>query len=85
MLILWMSSKVIRSILLNLFLQESHSKLSFSDGFMFRLKIAVPREMALYKKEVTTKGITKYRDTPESMLIERELILLPKLTVSLHT
>lgn len=52
---------------------------------MFRYKIAIPREMALYKKEVTTKGITKYRDTAESMLIERELILLPKLTTSLHT
>lgn len=52
---------------------------------MFRFKIAIPREMALYKKEETTKGVTKYRDTPESIKIEQELILLPKLTVALHS
>lgn len=52
---------------------------------MYRLSIAVPRELGLYKKEVTSKGITKYRDTAESLRLERELILLPKITVSLHT
>lgn len=56
-----------------------------SDGYFFRLKIAVPREIALCKKEVTTKGVTKYRDTAESVQMERELTLMPKLTVALHT
>lgn len=52
---------------------------------MFRYKIAVPREIALHMKEVTTKGVTKYRDTTQSIKMERELILLPKISVSLHT
>lgn len=55
------------------------------DGYMFRYKIAVPREIALHMKEVTTKGVTKYRDTVQSTTMERDLILLPKITVSLHT
>lgn len=55
------------------------------DGYMFRYKIAVPREMALLKKEITSKGITKYKDTVESIKLERETILLPKISVSLHT
>lgn len=56
-----------------------------SDGFMFRYKIAVPREIALHMKEITSKGITKYRDSVQSRKMERELILLPKISVSLHT
>lgn len=52
---------------------------------MYRFAIAVPREIALSKKEVSTKGITKYRDTVDSLKLERDLILLPKVTVSLHT
>lgn len=56
-----------------------------SDGYMFRMKIAVPREIALMMKEVSSKGITKYKDTPESVRVERELILLPKISVALHT
>lgn len=47
--------------------------------------MAVPREVALLKKEVTTKGITKYRDTVESLQLERETVLLPRINVSLHT
>lgn len=52
---------------------------------MFRLKIAVPREIALHMKEVTSKGVTKYKITSHSLKMERELILTPKITVSLHT
>lgn len=36
------------------------------------------------KKEVSQKGITKYRDTIDSLNLERETVLLPRLTVSLH-
>lgn len=52
---------------------------------MFRYKIAIPREIALHMKEVTTKGITKYRASPQSVKMDRELMLIPKITVSLHT
>lgn len=66
-------------------MNPTHDSIFLSDGHFFRLKIAVPREIALCKKEVSTKGVTKYRDTPESVQMERELTLMPKLTVSLHT
>lgn len=52
---------------------------------MFRYKIAVPREIALHMKEMNSKGVTKYRPTAKSLKMERELILTPKITVSLHT
>lgn len=57
----------------------------FIDNYLYRFVIAVPREFVLLKKEVTQKGITKYRDTPESLALERETILLPRLNVSLHS
>lgn len=57
----------------------------FPDGYMFRYKIAIPREIALHMKEVTAKGVTKYKATSQSLKMERELIWLPKITVSLHT
>lgn len=56
-----------------------------ADYFLFRFTIAVPREVALLKKEVTQKGVTKYRDTPESLQLERDTVLLPRLTVCLHS
>lgn len=61
-----------------------NSILASTDYFFYRFTIAVPREVALLKKEVSQKGVTKYRDTIESLLLERETVLLPRLTVSLH-
>lgn len=52
---------------------------------MFRYKIAIPREIALHMKEMTSKGVTKYRATTQSMKMERELMLTPKIAVSLHS
>lgn len=66
-------------------IQINKKFVSLSDGYMFRYTIAVPREIALHMKEVSTKGVTKYRSTNQSLTMERELILLPKLTTSLHT
>lgn len=81
-----MLSKVISTFLLQFCdFQIKCVFLCNSDGYMFRYKIAVPREIALHMKEVTTKGVTKYRDTTQSTTMERELILQPKITVSLHT
>lgn len=57
----------------------------FLDGFLFRFKIGVSREIALLKKEVSLKGITKYRDTPDSLQLEQESVLLPRVNVSLNT
>lgn len=55
------------------------------DGFMYRFRIAIPREIALHMKEVTLKGVTKYRESTKSKKMEKELILLPRITVALHT
>lgn len=37
------------------------------------------------KKTITTKGVLAYRDTESSRIYERDLLVLPKLTVCLHT
>lgn len=37
------------------------------------------------KKTITTKGVLAYRDTEASRTYERDLLVLPKLTVCLHT
>lgn len=37
------------------------------------------------KKTVTNKGVLAYRDTEASRIYERDMLVLPKLTVTLHT
>lgn len=37
------------------------------------------------KHTITTNGVAKYRDTKESLKLESELFLKPKLTTVLHT
>lgn len=87
MLIVWISLKV-HSHSSEKYASKTHN-ISFAfllaDNFLFRFTVAVPREVALLKKEVTLKGITKYRDTAESLHLERDTVLLPRLTVSLNT
>lgn len=56
-----------------------------ADGFLFRIRIAIQKELALIKKTVTNKGVLAYRDTEASRIYERDLLVLPKLTVYLHT
>lgn len=36
------------------------------------------------KETVTSEGLTAYRDNPESLTLEKNLIHLPKLTGTLH-
>ncbi|XP_069697257.1 nucleolar protein 6 isoform X2 [Periplaneta americana] len=54
------------------------------DGFVFQLKVAHQREIVLLKETVTPEGVTKYRDTEESLALEKSIIHLPKLTSALH-
>lgn len=54
------------------------------DGFVFRLHVAHPREISLLKEIITPEGVTKYRDTEESLALEKSIVHLPKLTSSLH-
>lgn len=54
------------------------------DGYVFRLKVIHQKEIALMKQEISTNGILKYRDSPESIEMEKETIILPKITSALH-
>lgn len=56
----------------------------FKDGYVFHVEISHAKEIALMKKEVTEKGLTSYKDTPESIALEKRYVLLPKITSSLY-
>lgn len=56
----------------------------FKDGFVFRLRIACTKEIALLKEMTTPLGLTKYRDTPQSLALEKKVVHSPKLTSALH-
>lgn len=51
---------------------------------MFRLHVAHQHEIYLLKKTTTPEGVTKYRDTEESLDLEKRIVHLPKLTSALH-
>jgi U3 small nucleolar RNA-associated protein 22 len=55
-------------------------------GFVFRLQIVHPKEIALAKEEISpTNNLTKlYRENEESLRLEYESKILPKLTSYLH-
>lgn len=59
--------------------------ISYTDGQIYRLTIALTKELLLMKHTITSKGVTKYRDTVESLKLESKLFLKPKLTTVLHT
>lgn len=54
------------------------------NGFVFRFRIYYPGELSLIKKELMPDGMIRYRDTEESLNLERSMVQLPTLTSSLH-
>ncbi|VVC45437.1 Hypothetical protein CINCED_3A008556 [Cinara cedri] len=54
------------------------------NGFVFRFRIYYPGQISLLKKEVLPDGMIRYRDTEESLILERSMIQLPTLTSSIH-
>ncbi|XP_075220979.1 nucleolar protein 6 Mat89Ba isoform X2 [Lycorma delicatula] len=54
------------------------------DGYIFKLRVVYPREIALMKEIKTSEGLIAYRDTTESLKMEQHLLHLPKLTGTLH-
>ncbi|XP_075223571.1 nucleolar protein 6-like isoform X3 [Lycorma delicatula] len=56
----------------------------FKDGYIFKLRVVYPREIALMKEIKTSEGLIAYRDTTESLKMEQHLLHLPKLTGTLH-
>ncbi|XP_063980867.1 nucleolar protein 6 [Diachasmimorpha longicaudata] len=56
----------------------------FKDGFVFRLRVAHQKEIALLKQQLGEDGVIKYRDNEESISLENHLFHLPKLNGALH-
>ncbi|CAL1536080.1 unnamed protein product [Lymnaea stagnalis] len=54
------------------------------NGFVFRLKIANSRELAVLRTLKTESGMVKFKDTDESTALECEIVALPHLTNLLH-
>lgn len=55
----------------------------YQDGFVFRLRVAHQKEIALIK-QVKEDGVIKYKDNKESIELENKLFHLPKLSSALH-
>lgn len=56
----------------------------FYEGFVFRLRLFQPKEISLLKKYVNEEGAVAYKDTPESLELERKLDILPKIIGALN-
>uniref|UniRef100_T1HQ96 Nucleolar protein 6 n=1 Tax=Rhodnius prolixus TaxID=13249 RepID=T1HQ96_RHOPR len=54
------------------------------DGYVLRLYLGYSKEIALLKQQISAEGVTFYRDTPESILLEKKFINLPKVTGALY-
>jgi len=52
-------------------------------GFVFRLVIAYGREVGLLKRSVEN-GLVKFQDTPQSLELECQTSLLPRLSAALR-
>ncbi|RVE45335.1 hypothetical protein evm_010040 [Chilo suppressalis] len=53
------------------------------DGLVFRLEIAHPKEITLLRKEME-KGVAKFRETEESVKLQCDTVLMPRLRGALH-
>lgn len=53
-------------------------------GYIFKLFIAYHRDVALLKRLVEPNGIVKYRDNPESLLLQRDQEITPRLATALR-
>lgn len=51
----------------------------YYEGLLFRYKIYHPKEVSFLKKSITAEGVIVYRDTKESMNLEEELNIKPKI------
>lgn len=56
----------------------------FYNGLVFRYTLYHPREVAALKKSITSDGLTSYKDTEESLQLEKELNIRPKIISALR-
>lgn len=73
-------------------LQEHHQIISqasqdyidiYYEGFVFRYLLNVPKEIGLMKKEATNNGEMRFRESRESIIMEKNLAILPKVSGAL--
>lgn len=55
----------------------------FYEGLVFRVKLFIPKELTLLKKTTNSENIISYKDNEESLRLERDLEILPKITSAL--
>lgn len=55
------------------------------DGFVFRIKLTYFREVTLLRELRDSDGVLRVRDNPESLRLEKEALILPQLTSTLHS
>lgn len=54
------------------------------DGYLFRLFLGYSKEIGLLKLKISEEGVRQYRDTPESLELEKKFIGLPKITGAIY-
>ncbi|KAM9096445.1 nucleolar protein 6 [Sarcophilus harrisii] len=63
--------------------KASHTDV-YKDGYVFRVRVAYHREPQILKESCTPEGMITLRDTPASILLDRDTRQLPQLTSALH-
>ncbi|XP_070213271.1 nucleolar protein 6-like isoform X2 [Littorina saxatilis] len=63
--------------------QETHVDV-LKDGYVFRLKLGVSREVGVLRMVRSPEGMLKMEDTPESLAVEAEITMLPEMTTTLQ-
>lgn len=53
-------------------------------GFVFRCRLFQPKEVSLLKKYIDEEGVVAYKDTPESLELEKKLDVVPKIVGALN-
>lgn len=54
------------------------------EGLVFRLRLYQPKEILLLKKYINEEGLTSYKETAESLALEKKLNILPSMISALN-
>lgn len=53
-------------------------------GFVFRIVLFHPKEVSLIKKHQDERGIVSFRDTPQSLKLEQDFCVVPRVIGALN-
>lgn len=51
----------------------------YFEGYVYRYRIYLPKEISFLKKHIESDGLVTYKDTDESIALEKKLDMAPKL------